>query len=165
MSFHIWSDQIVQSLSLKEIQIIIIISGRQSFTFPKMVWKIGADPQTFEIEFQADKVNQADPANPSLPLIRFRAQLIQPGNCSSHPRFQKSLSFEGHIAWDQHLLISCDIDQMQSLLFCDKGKCHIQICDFHQNWILYWTQQPKFSQPISNQVSIQLMRFMHQIRY
>ena len=69
MSFHILSDQtfLAQSLSLYEIKIIIIISSRQSFTFPKMVWKIGADPQTFEIEFQADKVNQADPANPSPP--------------------------------------------------------------------------------------------------
>ena len=32
----------------------------------------------------SDKGNQAKPANPSAKVTRFRAQLIQPGNCSSH---------------------------------------------------------------------------------
>ena len=75
------------------------------------------DPQTFEIEFQADKVNQADPANPSRAVIQFRAQLIQPGNCLSHRTIFHKLFFfsirnlhiEGYIGFAHLVLIGCRV--------------------------------------------------------
>ena len=121
--------------------------GQSRWSFISEDGKIDTDPQTFEIEFQADKVNQADPANPSRAVIQFRAQLIQPGNCSSHTSLiLKNTFFHWKFShWRVHWMCSCGIDWMQSLLFYGKGKSHIQNCVFNQNWILDQTLSLIFS--------------------